>query len=149
MVVCLCVLQVSSRAEHLGSGLLSQGCQPSPDQFIGVFAQNRPEVKHQTPEHEAARSSAHTLKSSSVFFFSRSGSSRSWRATPTPWWWFPCTTRWDPTPSATSSTQVTHTSHFWLRSLSLVKACRYFQHFARFFSELYSQIQVFHLASLA
>uniref|UniRef100_A0A671MSS2 long-chain-fatty-acid--CoA ligase n=1 Tax=Sinocyclocheilus anshuiensis TaxID=1608454 RepID=A0A671MSS2_9TELE len=30
-------------AEHLGSGLLSQGCQPSPDQFIGVFAQNRPE----------------------------------------------------------------------------------------------------------
>ncbi|XP_026089888.1 long-chain-fatty-acid--CoA ligase 6 isoform X2 [Carassius auratus] len=35
--------EVSSRAEHLGSGLLSQGCQPSPDQFIGVFAQNRPE----------------------------------------------------------------------------------------------------------
>uniref|UniRef100_A0A8C2Q0R1 Arachidonate--CoA ligase n=1 Tax=Cyprinus carpio TaxID=7962 RepID=A0A8C2Q0R1_CYPCA len=35
--------EVSSRAEHLGSGLLSQGCQPNPDQFIGVFAQNRPE----------------------------------------------------------------------------------------------------------
>uniref|UniRef100_A0A673L8Y3 Long-chain-fatty-acid--CoA ligase n=1 Tax=Sinocyclocheilus rhinocerous TaxID=307959 RepID=A0A673L8Y3_9TELE len=34
---------VLSRAELLGSGLLSQGCQPSPDQFIGVFAQNRPE----------------------------------------------------------------------------------------------------------
>uniref|UniRef100_A0A8C2JU07 Arachidonate--CoA ligase n=1 Tax=Cyprinus carpio TaxID=7962 RepID=A0A8C2JU07_CYPCA len=41
--MCMCVLQVSSRAEHLGSGLLSQGCQPNPDQFIGVFAQNRPE----------------------------------------------------------------------------------------------------------
>uniref|UniRef100_A0A8C8MLQ9 Arachidonate--CoA ligase n=1 Tax=Oncorhynchus tshawytscha TaxID=74940 RepID=A0A8C8MLQ9_ONCTS len=35
--------QVTTRAEHLGSGLLSQGCTPSPDQFIGVFAQNRPE----------------------------------------------------------------------------------------------------------
>uniref|UniRef100_A0A673LDJ9 Arachidonate--CoA ligase n=1 Tax=Sinocyclocheilus rhinocerous TaxID=307959 RepID=A0A673LDJ9_9TELE len=35
--------EVLSRAELLGSGLLSQGCQPSPDQFIGVFAQNRPE----------------------------------------------------------------------------------------------------------
>ncbi|XP_051955590.1 long-chain-fatty-acid--CoA ligase 6 isoform X2 [Xyrauchen texanus] len=34
---------VFSRAEHLGSGLLSQGCQPNTDQFIGVFAQNRPE----------------------------------------------------------------------------------------------------------
>lgn len=41
-----CLLQVSSRAELLGSGLLSQGCQPNTDQFIGVFAQNRPEVKH-------------------------------------------------------------------------------------------------------
>uniref|UniRef100_A0A8C1W764 Long-chain-fatty-acid--CoA ligase n=1 Tax=Cyprinus carpio TaxID=7962 RepID=A0A8C1W764_CYPCA len=38
-----CMAYVSSRAEHLGSGLLSQGCQPNPDQFIGVFAQNRPE----------------------------------------------------------------------------------------------------------
>lgn len=36
--------QVTARAEHLGSGLLHQGCQPNPDQFIGVFAQNRPEV---------------------------------------------------------------------------------------------------------
>uniref|UniRef100_A0A8C2GBS1 Arachidonate--CoA ligase n=1 Tax=Cyprinus carpio TaxID=7962 RepID=A0A8C2GBS1_CYPCA len=35
--------EVLSRAELLGSGLLSQGCQSSPDQFIGVFAQNRPE----------------------------------------------------------------------------------------------------------
>uniref|UniRef100_A0A8C5AWI8 Arachidonate--CoA ligase n=1 Tax=Gadus morhua TaxID=8049 RepID=A0A8C5AWI8_GADMO len=32
-----------ARAEYLGSGLLHQGCQPNPDQFIGVFAQNRPE----------------------------------------------------------------------------------------------------------
>ncbi|KAJ0061486.1 hypothetical protein NL108_005307 [Boleophthalmus pectinirostris] len=36
--------EVNARAEHLGSGLLHQGCQPNPNQFIGVFAQNRPEV---------------------------------------------------------------------------------------------------------
>uniref|UniRef100_A0A8C8RM89 Long-chain-fatty-acid--CoA ligase n=1 Tax=Pelusios castaneus TaxID=367368 RepID=A0A8C8RM89_9SAUR len=35
--------QVSDRAEYLGSGLLLKGCKPSSDQFIGIFAQNRPE----------------------------------------------------------------------------------------------------------
>ncbi|XP_006630837.3 long-chain-fatty-acid--CoA ligase 5 [Lepisosteus oculatus] len=35
--------QVSDRAEYLGSGLLHRGLKPSPDQFIGIFAQNRPE----------------------------------------------------------------------------------------------------------
>ncbi|XP_030629483.1 long-chain-fatty-acid--CoA ligase 5 isoform X1 [Chanos chanos] len=35
--------QVSDRAEHLGSGLLHRGLKPSSDQFIGIFAQNRPE----------------------------------------------------------------------------------------------------------
>ncbi|XP_041442113.1 long-chain-fatty-acid--CoA ligase 6 isoform X1 [Xenopus laevis] len=35
--------EVSDRAQCLGSGLLQQGCKPSSDQFIGVFAQNRPE----------------------------------------------------------------------------------------------------------
>ncbi|XP_072256925.1 long-chain-fatty-acid--CoA ligase 6 isoform X1 [Pyxicephalus adspersus] len=35
--------EVSNRAEWLGSGLLHQGCRASTDQFIGVFAQNRPE----------------------------------------------------------------------------------------------------------
>uniref|UniRef100_A0A8C0G0X5 Long-chain-fatty-acid--CoA ligase n=1 Tax=Chelonoidis abingdonii TaxID=106734 RepID=A0A8C0G0X5_CHEAB len=35
--------QVSDRAEYLGSGLLFKGCTPSQDQFIGIFAQNRPE----------------------------------------------------------------------------------------------------------
>ncbi|KAM9129612.1 long-chain-fatty-acid--CoA ligase 6 isoform 3-T7 [Pangshura tecta] len=35
--------EVSERAEALGSGLLQQGCKPSTSQFIGVFAQNRPE----------------------------------------------------------------------------------------------------------
>nr|XP_021324602.1 long-chain-fatty-acid--CoA ligase 6 [Danio rerio] len=35
--------EVSTRAEYVGSGLLSQGCQPNTDQLIGVFAQNRPE----------------------------------------------------------------------------------------------------------
>uniref|UniRef100_A0A8C7NI48 Arachidonate--CoA ligase n=1 Tax=Oncorhynchus mykiss TaxID=8022 RepID=A0A8C7NI48_ONCMY len=27
----------------LGSGLLGKGCQPNPEQFVGIFAQNRPE----------------------------------------------------------------------------------------------------------
>ncbi|XP_040200585.1 long-chain-fatty-acid--CoA ligase 6 isoform X2 [Rana temporaria] len=35
--------EVTNRAEWLGSGLLYQGCKASTDQFIGVFAQNRPE----------------------------------------------------------------------------------------------------------
>ncbi|NXI66593.1 ACSL5 ligase, partial [Anseranas semipalmata] len=35
--------QVLDRAEYLGSGLLQKGCKPSPNQFIGIFAQNRPE----------------------------------------------------------------------------------------------------------
>ncbi|KAM4677186.1 long-chain-fatty-acid--CoA ligase 6 isoform 2-T2 [Discoglossus pictus] len=35
--------EVSDRAECLGSGLIQQGCKPTTDQFIGVFAQNRPE----------------------------------------------------------------------------------------------------------
>ncbi|XP_041089644.1 long-chain-fatty-acid--CoA ligase 1-like isoform X3 [Polyodon spathula] len=35
--------EVSDQAEFLGSGLLHRGCLPSPNQFIGVFAQNRPE----------------------------------------------------------------------------------------------------------
>ncbi|XP_048399232.1 long-chain-fatty-acid--CoA ligase 6-like isoform X4 [Stegostoma tigrinum] len=35
--------EVATRAENLGSGLLQKNCRSSPDQFIGVFAQNRPE----------------------------------------------------------------------------------------------------------
>ncbi|KFV18073.1 Long-chain-fatty-acid--CoA ligase 5 [Tauraco erythrolophus] len=35
--------QVFDRAQYLGSGLLQKGCKPSPNQFIGIFAQNRPE----------------------------------------------------------------------------------------------------------
>ncbi|XP_053439673.1 long-chain-fatty-acid--CoA ligase 5 [Nycticebus coucang] len=35
--------QVSDRAEYLGSCLLHKGHQPSPDHFVGIFAQNRPE----------------------------------------------------------------------------------------------------------
>uniref|UniRef100_A0A670Y016 Arachidonate--CoA ligase n=1 Tax=Pseudonaja textilis TaxID=8673 RepID=A0A670Y016_PSETE len=35
--------EVAERAEALGSGLLQKGCKSSPNQFIGVFAQNRPE----------------------------------------------------------------------------------------------------------
>ncbi|NXY31639.1 ACSL5 ligase, partial [Pomatorhinus ruficollis] len=35
--------QVSDRTKYLGSGLLQKGCQPSSKQFIGIFAQNRPE----------------------------------------------------------------------------------------------------------
>uniref|UniRef100_A0A8C8BKL6 Arachidonate--CoA ligase n=1 Tax=Otus sunia TaxID=257818 RepID=A0A8C8BKL6_9STRI len=36
-------LHVLDRAQYLGSGLLQKGCKPSPNQFIGIFAQNRPE----------------------------------------------------------------------------------------------------------
>lgn len=35
--------QVSDRAEYLGSYLLHKGYKSSPDQFVGIFAQNRPE----------------------------------------------------------------------------------------------------------
>uniref|UniRef100_A0A8C0DM96 Long-chain-fatty-acid--CoA ligase n=1 Tax=Balaenoptera musculus TaxID=9771 RepID=A0A8C0DM96_BALMU len=35
--------EVADRAEFLGSGLLQHNCKPCTDQFIGVFAQNRPE----------------------------------------------------------------------------------------------------------
>ncbi|KAL2302798.1 hypothetical protein Nmel_010248 [Mimus melanotis] len=35
--------QVSDRTKYLGSGLLQKGCQPTSDQYIGIFAQNRPE----------------------------------------------------------------------------------------------------------
>ncbi|KAM5300324.1 long-chain-fatty-acid--CoA ligase 6 isoform 3-T3 [Ctenodactylus gundi] len=35
--------EVANRAEFLGSGLLEHNCKASTDQFIGVFAQNRPE----------------------------------------------------------------------------------------------------------
>ncbi|XP_055458772.1 long-chain-fatty-acid--CoA ligase 6 isoform X4 [Psammomys obesus] len=35
--------EVAKRAEFLGSGLLQHDCKVGPEQFIGVFAQNRPE----------------------------------------------------------------------------------------------------------
>uniref|UniRef100_A0A8C9W5U6 Arachidonate--CoA ligase n=1 Tax=Scleropages formosus TaxID=113540 RepID=A0A8C9W5U6_SCLFO len=35
--------EVSEQAQVLGSGLLAKGCEPSPHQFIGIYAQNRPE----------------------------------------------------------------------------------------------------------
>lgn len=37
-------MQVAKRAEFLGSGLLQHDCKVGTEQFIGVFAQNRPEV---------------------------------------------------------------------------------------------------------
>uniref|UniRef100_A0A8C4RPH0 Acyl-CoA synthetase long chain family member 1 n=1 Tax=Erpetoichthys calabaricus TaxID=27687 RepID=A0A8C4RPH0_ERPCA len=36
--------EVADRAEFFGSGLIYKGLKPGPDQFIGIFAQNRPEV---------------------------------------------------------------------------------------------------------
>lgn len=36
--------QVSDRAECVGSALLHRGFKPSQIQYIGIFAQNRPEV---------------------------------------------------------------------------------------------------------
>ncbi|XP_069055662.1 long-chain-fatty-acid--CoA ligase 1 isoform X2 [Pleurodeles waltl] len=35
--------EVADRAEYVGSALLHKGCRPASDQFIGIFAQNRPE----------------------------------------------------------------------------------------------------------
>ncbi|CAI9551379.1 unnamed protein product [Staurois parvus] len=35
--------EVSDRAEYVGSALLHRGCKPNSEQFIGIFAQNRPE----------------------------------------------------------------------------------------------------------
>ncbi|KAM4708501.1 long-chain-fatty-acid--CoA ligase 1 isoform 2-T2 [Discoglossus pictus] len=35
--------EVSDRAEYVGSALLHRGFKPSSDQFVGIFAQNRPE----------------------------------------------------------------------------------------------------------
>ncbi|XP_051784397.1 long-chain-fatty-acid--CoA ligase 1a isoform X1 [Erpetoichthys calabaricus] len=35
--------EVADRAEFFGSGLIYKGLKPGPDQFIGIFAQNRPE----------------------------------------------------------------------------------------------------------
>uniref|UniRef100_K7GCL6 Long-chain-fatty-acid--CoA ligase n=1 Tax=Pelodiscus sinensis TaxID=13735 RepID=K7GCL6_PELSI len=35
--------EVSERAEYVGSALLHRGYKPTPDQYIGIFAQNRPE----------------------------------------------------------------------------------------------------------
>nr|XP_061811510.1 long-chain-fatty-acid--CoA ligase 1-like isoform X2 [Nerophis lumbriciformis] len=34
---------VAEQAQALGSGLLAKGCKPNPQQFVGIFAQNRPE----------------------------------------------------------------------------------------------------------
>lgn len=36
--------KVSDRAEHLGSGLIHRGLKPNSNTFVGIFAQNRPEV---------------------------------------------------------------------------------------------------------
>lgn len=36
--------QVEHKAQLLGSGLLAKGCQPNAQQFVGIFAPNRPEV---------------------------------------------------------------------------------------------------------
>uniref|UniRef100_A0A663MNK2 Arachidonate--CoA ligase n=1 Tax=Athene cunicularia TaxID=194338 RepID=A0A663MNK2_ATHCN len=42
--LCICSLVLAyHKAQYLGSGLLQKGCKPSPNQFIGIFAQNRPE----------------------------------------------------------------------------------------------------------
>ncbi|KAM4809489.1 long-chain-fatty-acid--CoA ligase 1 isoform 2-T4 [Rhinophrynus dorsalis] len=35
--------EVVDRAEHVGSALLHRGFKPTPEQFVGIFAQNRPE----------------------------------------------------------------------------------------------------------
>lgn len=42
------LFQVAEQAQVLGSGLLGKGCQPNPEQLVGIFAQNRPEVQKAT-----------------------------------------------------------------------------------------------------
>lgn len=101
---------MTARAEYLGSGLLHQGCRPDPSQFIGVFAQNRPEVTRSALSQPSAAVSQTNEALTFDLPTDFSGSSQSWPATPTPWWWFRCTTRWAPTPSGSSLTPVrTHT----------------------------------------
>lgn len=41
---CLLFLQVEELAECIGSALIQKGFKASPEQFIGIFSQNRPEV---------------------------------------------------------------------------------------------------------
>lgn len=41
---CLLFLQVEELAEYIGSALIQKGFKASPEQFIGIFSQNRPEV---------------------------------------------------------------------------------------------------------
>ncbi|XP_055017246.1 long-chain-fatty-acid--CoA ligase 6 isoform X2 [Boleophthalmus pectinirostris] len=36
-------IEVAEQAQLLGSGLLAKGCRPNSSQFVGIFAQNRPE----------------------------------------------------------------------------------------------------------
>uniref|UniRef100_A0A8C1JUS4 Arachidonate--CoA ligase n=1 Tax=Cyprinus carpio TaxID=7962 RepID=A0A8C1JUS4_CYPCA len=43
VLIVMCLLQVAERAQVLGSGLLAKGCKPNPQQYVGIFAQNRPE----------------------------------------------------------------------------------------------------------
>lgn len=40
----LSLQKVTDRAEHLGSGLIHRGLKPNSNTFVGIFAQNRPEV---------------------------------------------------------------------------------------------------------
>ncbi|XP_061584896.1 long-chain-fatty-acid--CoA ligase 1 isoform X2 [Cololabis saira] len=35
--------EVAQQAQWMGCGLMAKGCQPNPEQYIGIFAQNRPE----------------------------------------------------------------------------------------------------------
>lgn len=48
----LASLKVSVRAEHLGSGFLQRGLKANSDTLIGIFAQNRPEVRVDTAQRQ-------------------------------------------------------------------------------------------------
>lgn len=60
-------LQVSDRAEYLGSALLHRGLEPSPKSFIGIFAQNRPEVIFQLQQLYLADRLSLSLYSENIF----------------------------------------------------------------------------------
>lgn len=96
-------LKVADRAERLGSGLLHRGLKPSPDTFIGIFAQNRPEVSG------GIRIFIRALWRGFNGVFGRlplSGLLASWPVTPSPWWPFPCMTLWVLRPWSSLSTKV-------------------------------------------
>lgn len=52
---CFSSLQVADMSECVGSALIQKGFKAAPDQYIGIFAQNRPEVRPRSPDRPTDR----------------------------------------------------------------------------------------------